>query len=194
MNIAQDWLDPEAEWAPSNFDQRHQVTAQFQYTTGVGVAGGALLTGVAGSIVKGWTLTGQLTAGSGLPLTPLALTSVAGTGVTGTIRGELTGATNEAPEGYFANPAAYTDPAPGRWGTAGRNSIIGPAQFGLNAGVTRTFLWGDRLNVDWRIDATNVLNRVTYSSVNTLVGSPQFGLPNRANTMRKIQTSLRLRF
>jgi hypothetical protein len=194
MNIAQDWLDPEAEWAPSNFDQRHQATAQFQYTTGVGVAGGALLTGVAGSIVKGWTLTGQLTAGSGLPLTPLALTSVAGTGVTGTIRGELTGATNEAPEGYFANPAAYTDPAPGRWGTAGRNSIIGPAQFGLNAGVTRTFLWGDRLNVDWRIDATNVLNRVTYSSVNTLVGSPQFGLPNRANTMRKIQTSLRLRF
>ena len=85
-------------------------------------------------------------------------------------------------------------PRPGRWGSAGRNSITGPAQFGLNAGVTRTFLWGSRLNLDWRIDATNVLNRVTYSGVNTIVGSPQFGLPNRANTMRKIQTSLRLRF
>jgi hypothetical protein len=30
--------------------------------------------------------------------------------------------------------------------------------------------------------------------VNTLFGSPQFGLPNAANQMRRIQTSLRLRF
>ena len=67
-------------------------------------------------------------------------------------------------------------------------------QFGLNAGITRTFPWGSRLNMDWRIDATNVLNHVTYSSVNALVGSPQFGLPSAANQMRRVQTSLRLRF
>ena len=48
--------------------------------------------------------------------------------------------------------------------------------------------------VDWRIDATNVLNQVTYSRVNSLVGSPQFGLPSEANQMRRVQTSLRLRF
>jgi hypothetical protein len=48
--------------------------------------------------------------------------------------------------------------------------------------------------VDWRIDATNVLNRVTYTGVNTIVGSPQFGLPNRASPMRKITSSLRIRF
>jgi hypothetical protein len=39
-----------------------------------------------------------------------------------------------------------------------------------------------------------VLNRVTYSGVNTFVTSPQFGLPNRANTMRKLRSSLRVRF
>jgi hypothetical protein len=50
------------------------------------------------------------------------------------------------------------------------------------------------MNLDWRLDATNVLNRVTIASVNTLVGSPQFGLPTRANPMRKVQTTLRLRF
>jgi hypothetical protein len=72
--------------------------------------------------------------------------------------------------------------------------VTGPAQFSLNAGIARTFPWGDRLNLDWRIDATNVLNRVTYAAVNALVGSPQFGLPTRANAMRKLQTSLRLRF
>jgi hypothetical protein len=193
--IAQDWLNLDAEWAPSNFDQRHLVTAQFQYTTGVGVAGGALLTGVKGALFKGWTITSQLNAGSGLPLTPIALTSVAGTGVVGTIRADLTSASTDAvPAGFYANPAAYRVPAIGQWGTAGRNSIIGPAQFGMNAGLTRTFPWGSRLNLDWRIDASNILNRVTYTGVNMIVGSQQFGLPNRANTMRKVQTSLRLRF
>ena len=64
----------------------------------------------------------------------------------------------------------------------------------MNAGVTRTFQVGDRVNADWRIDAANVLNRVTFASVNTTVGSPQFGLPNLANPMRKIQMSLRFRF
>jgi hypothetical protein len=193
-SIAQDWRDLEAEWAPSSFDQRHLVTAQAQYTTGVGVAGGALLTGLTGSLFKGWTITSQLTAGSGLPLTPIVLVPVAGTGVTGIIRAELTGAPTAAPAGFYGNPAAYTAPAAGRWGSAGRNSITGPRQFGLNAAVTRTFAWGDRLSVDWRIDAANLLNRVTFAGVNMVVGSPQFGLPNRANAMRKIQTSVRFRF
>ena len=193
--IAQNWLDLDAEWAPSIFDQRHLVTAQFQYTTGVGVSGGTLLDGLRGSLFKGWTVLSQLTVGSGLPLTPVYLTSVIGTGFVGTVRPDLTGAAvDTVPEGFYLNPAAYTAPASGRWGSAGRNSIRGPAQFGLNAGVGRTFPWGSRLNLDWRIDATNVLNRVTYASVNTLLGSPQFGLPNVANTMRKVQTSVRLRF
>jgi hypothetical protein len=48
--------------------------------------------------------------------------------------------------------------------------------------------------MDWRIDATNALNRVTYSSLNTIVGGSQFGLPNRANAMRKVLSSLRVRF
>ena len=32
--IAQDWQHLDAEWAPSNFDQRHLLTAQVQYTSG----------------------------------------------------------------------------------------------------------------------------------------------------------------
>ena len=50
--MAQDWLDLEAERARSSFDQRHLLTAQFEYTTGVGVGGGTLLTGVKGACSK----------------------------------------------------------------------------------------------------------------------------------------------
>jgi trimeric autotransporter adhesin len=38
------------------------------------------------------------------------------------------------------------------------------------------------------------LNHVTYSNFYTNVNSTQFGLPSAANTMRSVQTSLRLRF
>jgi hypothetical protein len=60
--------------------------------------------------------------------------------------------------------------------------------------ITRTFVLSQRFNLDWRADITNLLNRVTFSQINTAVGSPQFGLPTVPNTMRKIQTSVRLRF
>ncbi|HWV94641.1 MAG TPA: carboxypeptidase regulatory-like domain-containing protein [Vicinamibacterales bacterium] len=192
--FAQNWLDLEAERGPSSFDQRHLLSVQFQYTTGVGVAGGALVDGWQGSLLKGWTISSQLTAGSAMPVTPYYLTTTPGTGFTGAIRASLTAASTDAPDGYYLNPAAYTTPAPGEWGDSGRNSARGAPQFGVNAGITRTFPWGSRLNMDFRIDATNVLNSVTYSSVNALVGSPQFGLPSQANQMRRVQTSLRMRF
>lgn len=191
--FAQNWLDLDAEWGPSAFDQRHQVTASFQYTTGVGVAGGALVGGWRGRLLRNWTITGQLTTGSGLPLTPYYLAAIPGTGYTGAIRASLTGAPTDPPEGRYLNPAAYTAPAPGTWGNAGRNSGRGPAQFSLNAGITRTFPLGGRINLDYRIDAINVLNRVTHTGVNTLLG-PQFGLPNAVSEPRKITTSLRMRF
>ena len=168
------------------------VSGQFQYTTGIGTSG--MIDGVRGRLLNGWTLTGDLKAGSGLPLTPVYLTSVAGTGVTGTIRPDLVGSPQPVDQDSFANPSAYRAPAPGQWGSAARNSITGPAQFWFDAGIGRSFLWGDRLSLDWRISATNVLNRVTYAVVNTIAGSPQFGLPVQANVMRKLQSSLRLRF
>ena len=167
---------------------------QFQYSTGVGIGGGTLIDGLKGTLFKGWTLTSQLTTGSGLPQTPVYLTSVRGTGVTGTLRPDVVGTVDATAEGFYLNPSAFAAPAAGRWGNAGRNSITGPAQFSLNSGIARTFTLSDRLSLDWRIDASNIINRVTYSGVNTIFDNPQFGLPNRANTMRKLQTTMRLRF
>ena len=69
--IAQNWLDLSAERGPSIFDQRHQLTLQTQYSSGVGVKGGALLHGWKGAAFKGWTLITKITMGSGLPATPM---------------------------------------------------------------------------------------------------------------------------
>ena len=110
-----------------------------------------------------------------------------GTGVTGTIRPDYIG-------GSILNRAAYVAPLPGHWGNAGRDSIAGPAQLSLNASLGRTFRVSDRLNLDLRIDSTNALNHVTFTTWNTIVNSAQFGLPAAANAMRSMQLTLRLRF
>jgi outer membrane receptor protein involved in Fe transport len=192
---AQNWRDLRAERELSSFDQRHTVTLQVQYTSGMGSGGGSLMSGSRGTLLKEWTMLTAITAGTGLPETPTLPAAVPGTGVTGTIRGNYTGASiYTAPAGLFLNPAAFAVPAAGQWGNTRRNSITGPGQFNLNASAARTFRLKTRYSLDLRIDATNLLNRVVYTSWNTTVGSTQFGLPMQANAMRSLQTTLRLRF
>jgi hypothetical protein len=193
--IAQNWLDLRGERGPSTFDQRHVLIAQLQYTTGMGFGGKTLMGGWQGLLFKEWTLVTQINAASGLPETPIFLAAVPGTGVTGTIRPDATGVSiYRAPAGLFLNPAAYAPPSPGQWGQAGRDSIIGPGEFGLNASLGRTFRLHDRLNLDFRFDAANMLNHVTFTNWNSVINSAQFGLPVAANAMRSMQATLRLRF
>jgi hypothetical protein len=193
--VAQNWLDLSAERSRSNFDQRHLLNAQLQYTTGMGLAGGSLFSGWRGTLLKEWTFATLITVGSGLPETPILPSPVNGTGIIGSLRPDYTGAAlYSAPSGLFLNPAAYVAPSPGQWGTAGRNTINGPAQFSLNASLGRTFRLNDRFNLDFRADSANALNHVAFTSWNTTVTNSQFGLPTSANSMRSIQTTLRLRF
>lgn len=195
LAIAQNWLDLRGEGGLSVFDQRHLLNLQLQYTSGMGVKGGTLLSGWKGALFKEWTIASQVAVGSGLPQTPIYFATVPGTGVTGTIRPDYTGSPiYNAPAGLFLNPAAYVAPPAGAWGNAGRDSIIGPMTFGVNASLGRTFRLNDRYNLDFRVDSTNVLNHVTYTSWNTVINGAQFGLPAAANPMRSMQTSLRVRF
>ena len=115
--IAQNWLDLRAERGLSSFDQRHLASLQMQYSTGMGLRGGTLLGGWRGGLFKDWTFATQITAGSGLAQTPIYLAPVEGTGVTGTIRPDYTGASlYAAPGGLYLNPAAYAAAAAGPMG------------------------------------------------------------------------------
>ena len=192
---AQDWLNLAAERGRSNFDQRHLLSWQTQYTSGMGIKGGGLVSGWRGALLKEWTFTSQINAGSGLPLTPTYPSTVVGTGVTGPVRADYTGASiYNAPNGLNLNPAAFVAPAAGRWGNAGRNTITGPGQFTLNGSMARTFRLTDRYSGDLSINASNLLNHPTFPSWNTVITSSQFGLPTYANAMRSVVTTFRVRF
>jgi hypothetical protein len=189
--VAQNWLDLAGERGLSPSDQRHLLSAQLQYSTGVGIRGGGLLSGWRGAIVKGWTAATNISAGSGLPETPTySSQTVPGTAVQGPVRPLYTGAgVYDAPVGRFLNPAAYIAPLAGFWGNAGRDSIIGPNRFSMSASMARSFK-----KLDLRVDAANALNHASYTTWVTNITSPQFGLPNPPGSMRRLTLTLRWRF
>jgi len=92
------------------------------------------------------------------------------------------------------NSAAYTAPAAGQWGTAGRYSITGPAQFSLDTSLERTFRPTTKFNLIARVEATNLLNHAVFTGWDTALNSAQFGAPSSVNAMRSLQTTVRLRF
>jgi hypothetical protein len=193
--IAQNWLNLHAERSLSSFDQRHLLNLQAQYTSGEGLRGGTLMGGWPGRLFKEWTIVTTAVVGSGLPETPVYLAAVPGTGQTGTIRADPTGAPISISRGnQHLNPAAFSAPQLGLWGTAGRNSITGPDQFSLDSSVARTFRPSGRFYLDLKVSATNMLNHPVFTGWNTTVNSTQFGLPLNSNAMRSLETQLRLRF
>ena len=103
------------------------VAVQGQYTSGSFTRLG-FWDGWRGKLLRDWTLTAALSAGSGSPLTPSILFPVKGTGITGPLRPNVTGAPLYVERnGGFLSAAAFEAPELGQLGNAGRNSITGPA-------------------------------------------------------------------
>jgi hypothetical protein len=193
--IAQDWLNLKSERALSDFDRRHEVNIAAQYTSGAVIYGPGLMSGWKGALLKEWTISANMIIGSGNPLTPVYSSTVSRTGISGSIRPSATGeSVYDAPAGLYLNPAAYVPPASGEWGNAGRNSITGPNQFSLDASLGRAFRLRDRYNIEFRLESSNILNHVTFPDWNTTINSSQFGLPDQANPMRRMQINIRVSF
>jgi hypothetical protein len=195
---AQNFLDTSAERALSSTNRPNVLNLNWQYSTAVGRGGGMLIQGWKGALLKDWTITNAISAGTGLPLTPTlggVRSTTTGTGITGSLRADATGLpVNAAAPGQPFNYLAFTTPAAGQWGNAGRDTITGPTQFSLNGSLGRTFRVTERKSIDLRFDATNALNHVTFSSFNTSIGSNNLGLLSGPSNMRSMTATLRFRF
>jgi hypothetical protein len=147
-------------------------------------------------LLKHWTIGSDFNIHSGNPFTATvggSRSQVSGTAVSNTLRADATGEPVEVAGALF-NTAAFTEPASGSWGNAGRNTIPGPTTFSLNSSLGRVFPFGERRSADLQLQAQNVLNRVTITNWGTVVGSSTYGLATDAADMRKITLSLRFRF
>jgi hypothetical protein len=149
-----------AERGLSTFDQRHVLSLQMQYTTGMGTGGGTLLSGWKGALFKEWTFATTITAGSGLPETPVYLAACTGHGSDWHHPARLHRRLFFESRGLHR---AFAGPV----GQCRARFHHRPRQFTLDASLGRTFRVSDRLNLDLRVDSTNALNHVTYTAWNT---------------------------
>jgi hypothetical protein len=195
--VAQNNLDLRAERSLSNFDHRHVLNGNYILTSPFGHESRMLAQHrTASKLLEDWTLSGGITAQTGAPLTPRVagnLSDSAGTGANGTTRPNATGLPIDAGAGYF-NTAAFILPLPGEYGNAGRNTIPGPGSVSLNASFGRGFGLGERRNLEFRFDATNVLNHVNIAGIGTTLNGATYGLPLSAAAMRSASVTLRFRF
>jgi hypothetical protein len=57
------------------------------------------------------------------------------------------------------NPASITAQAPGTFGDVGRNSLLGPGFFNLDAALVRFFPVKEETKFEFRLEAFNLFNR-----------------------------------
>ena len=76
--------------------------------------------------------------------------------------------------GWFKR-AAFVNNAPGVFGNAGRNSVIQPGAWNLDAAVVRRMKLREGQSVEIRAEAFNVLNHPNFGSATTSISSGNFG-------------------
>ncbi len=198
-SIAQDDQDLNAEESNSSFDQRHSLTGTFVLEPPVGPNRAFLNKGgIWSHALDGFNISGSFTFATGTFATP----SFSGTaeeiaaGANGLRPNRVPGQSITGPQDHkeWFNTAAFSAPATGTYGTATRNSIELPGTVSLNAALSRTISFGDTRGLEMRLTATNPLNTVQYSGVNTQVNSSTFGQVTSAAGMRSFTYIARYRF
>ncbi|MEQ1949391.1 MAG: TonB-dependent receptor [Bryobacteraceae bacterium] len=196
-SVAQNFYNLSAERGLSSFDRRHSLTGNFVVNSPVGGPNGILANkGALTKALTGWTINGSVTLQTGTPLTARVLgnqSDTAGTGNFGSGRASATGLPVDAGSGFF-NLAAFTLPAPGQYGNAGRNTIPGPNSFTMNASLQRTIPLNEKIRMQVRLEANNVTNHANFTGFGTVVNSINYGVPTSASGMRTMMLTLRFNF
>jgi len=197
--VAQNDRDLAAERGYSSFDQRHRFSADFTYELPFGSGKPWLNSGRAASLFGNWQVNGTWQLASGTPFTARVLGNIqdVARGTNGTLRANYDGTPIDLADPtalLFFNTSAFSIPAPGTFGNAGRNTIIGPGTSMMNMGLTRNINWGQTRGLSIQILASNLLNDVQFASIDTNVNSPTFGRVTAIRPMRRVQIQTRLRF
>ncbi len=108
---------------------------------------------------------------------------------------------NQAPHDWL-NLAAFSIPANGVWGNAGRNLVRAPAHWQMDTALEKRFPINERLVTSFRAEAFNIFNVAQYGnpSVNAsnatfgLIQSPYSNSPTGSGAPREIELSLKVVF
>lgn len=183
------------------FDLTHNAVIHYVYEIPLGQH----LTGVAGTLLKGWQTNGILSIRSGFPWTPTVGGNDLNTGGDGTpIRPDrlLDGRLDNATRALWYNPLAFqrvncniasrSDLC--HYGNSGRNIMDSPGQRNIDLSFFKNFAVTERFKVQFRAEAFNALNTPFFGQPNNLgfvsLNSVTPDAP-RVGEIRGLRTSMR---
>jgi hypothetical protein len=201
------------EWGLSAFHEKHRFVTSTLYDLPVGKGRKVDISNpFLNAVIGGWQAGGIWTVQSGFPVTP----SVGGADRSGNGAGfDRPNATGVTP--YLSNPvpnrwwpsvlladnktpnpdSAFTPNAPGTFGSAGRNSLIGPKYLTLDFSAHKEFRmpFKEGHMLQFRLEAFNVMNHPVWGIPNSNVTSSGFGtITGTAVSMRQMQVALKYSF
>jgi hypothetical protein len=98
------------------------------------------------------------------------------------------------PTCFFLNRAAFGSPDPGGVGNMRPGMIRGPGYFDMDSGISRTFKIKESQRVEFRADATNVLNHTNFLNPSGNLTSAVYGRLQTAYDPRVMQFALKYIF
>lgn len=194
-NIAQDPRNWKLEHASSGFDRRHMFITNYVYQIPLFQS----QKGLVRTVLGGWQLSGVTSFQSG----PHATATLGGdnAGVGGTnYRPDAVSDPNTAARNrlQWYNAAAFVRPAVGNFGSAGRNTLLGPGinnwDLSLFKNFTGIIAGRESTSLQLRLESYNAFNHTQFSGVNTGWDSGVFGVVNGARDARSIQLGIKLYF
>src|ERR1700683_1297916 len=205
--LASNPFDLKADWGLANFDVRNAavITAMYDLPFGRGRHFVSGWNGFANGVVSGWSLTSIVTAQSGFPFTPQLSYNPSNNGDTRNpvrpfVNPAFTGPVILGTPTQWFNPAAFLAPPNGSgfYGDLGRDTLIGPGLAEWEFSVLKDTPIRERLNLQFRAELLNLLNRANFNQPNAVVFTPTGVSPtagvitSTSNTSRQVQLGLKL--
>jgi hypothetical protein len=208
----QNAYNPSADYGPSGFDVRHNITATgfYELPFGRGKKFGGNWNILIDEIMGGWKIAGSGTIYTGFPITIAgpnnanvnALAARANQygplKIVGRSLNNWFGTDPSAVpcSGAFNNVCAYGPELPNTFGTAGVGTERGPAYRNMDLSLFKTFrLAPDGQYFDFRSDFFNAFNIASYADPVSSVSSTNFGqITSTRSPQRQIQLSARYHF
>ena len=187
----------------STFDTRNRFVASYTYDVpyGHGRSFGSSAPKIVDLLLGGWQTNGIVSIQSGNPLDPSTGLQLSGT-QTGT-RPDVTCNPNDFPHdpAKWFNTSCFSNNFIGRYGTAGRNIIIGSPTHDFDTALLKRFPLGkEQRYLQFRAEFFNLFNHPNFDNPNVVDTSATFGKITSAGVQdtrassRQIQFALRLVF
>lgn len=192
--------NPDMDYGLSDFDVDHRVVGSFVYNLPFGRGGkfGGGASGVKNACIGGWQVNGIFTWQRGFPMTIAAVDLGGVLDTFGSNRADQVGDPNPAGftptiEQWF-DTKAFAQPAFGKFGNVGRNTMRAPGYTNLDLAVFKNFDLPNKMKLQLRVESFNALNATQFNPPNTNVVSPQFGVISSARPARINQLGIKFLF